>query len=198
MALVEVCTHYWYMPVCFAVCVPGVFAAGYQENLDWEGHGSENAFLGEECVSGFWHWILTPGGNNVITEAKLWVTYSDGGTSQTEGYSNNPQGRGAWHFDVTYADNEVVSAYVKFNYEGDMEDKFVLTISSSNCVAEDDNGDENGDDDNGDENGDDDNGDDNGDENGDNDLPPTGGLPTLGLGLAMAGVGVLLKRKSVQ
>lgn len=176
----------------FAVCVPGAFAVAYQEKLDWEGHGSENAYLGDECVSGFWHWILTPGGNNVITEAKLWVTYSDGGTSQTEGYSNNPQNRGAWHFDVTYDDNEVVSAYVNFNYEGDMEDKFILTISNSNCVAED--GDDNGDDDN----GDDDNGDDNGNgDNGDDDLPPTGGMPTLGLGLAMAGAGFWLRRKCV-
>ncbi len=177
-----------------AVCWPGwVLAGDYQEQLNWEGHGGEHANVGEDCAAGFWHWILTPGGNQVITGARLTVTYSSGETSETEGYSHNPQGRGAWHFDVTHGDNEVVSAFVEFNYEGEGQGKTVLTISNSHCT------DENGDDENGDdENGDDENGDDEDDEEEEEEeeeLPETGGLPVLGIGLGMMALGLLIHKK---
>jgi hypothetical protein len=182
-----------------ALCWPGGVGAGsYQHTLEWAGHGSENAGVGEDCTAGFWHWVLTPGGNATITAARLTVQYAGGDTSVTGGYSRNPQGRGAWHFDVEYSAHQVAGAFVEFNTAGEGKENFILTISDSRCLEKDKNGDDgNGDDENGDdENGDDENGDDeNGDDNGDEDLPPTGGLPLQGIGLLLMGAGLLLGRK---
>ena len=172
----------------FAVCSPGwVFAEENEQVLEWEGQGSENAFVGEDCTVGFWHWVLTPGGNQVITGALLTVTYSNDETSETEGYSPGAQDRGAWHFDVTFEDNEVVSASVEFTYEGDGKGKTILTISNSHCVEKDDN-DENDNDEN-------DNDENDNDENDNDELPPTGGLPYLGAGLGAILVGLLLQKR---
>ena len=168
------------------VCLPGgAFAGDYRQTLEWKGQGSENAFLGEDCVKGFWHWVLTPGGNNVITEARLSVSYADGGSSVTDGYSNNPQGRGAWHFDVTHEGNEVESAVVKFNYDGEGKENFILTISDSRCLLEGEKDDNDKDDDKDDEDND----------HEDGELPETGGLPMAGASIGLISAGILLKKK---
>jgi len=102
--------------------------------LHWTGQGQNVT-----CVSGFWHWILTTGGNNVIESGTLHVTYTDESTSTTQGYFPGG-GRGAMHFDVyhTAANGEapvtVRTAYVVFTYSGG-GGNFILTISNSNCVT---------------------------------------------------------------
>lgn len=104
--------------------------------LEWTGNGSENADPG--CKAGqssFWHWILTPGGNNTLVSGTLSVTYESGETTTTEGTFRGG-GNGAMHFDVTREGVDVVeSAVVSFTYEGE-GGNFVLTISDSECKGE--------------------------------------------------------------
>lgn len=106
--------------------------------LDWGGQGSKYADL-STCTQAYWHCILTPGGNNIITSAKLYVTYNNSPSTETVGYPSSPSGRGAWHFDVYREGGKVISAYVIYSYTSGTGkesgfDKFVLTISHSNCI----------------------------------------------------------------
>ncbi|QLG50628.1 hypothetical protein [Natrinema halophilum] len=138
-----------------------------ETTLDWNGqNGSEHATQNCPEEKGYWHWILTPGGQATIQDAVLHVTFDDGSTADSvEGY--RPGGdQGAIHFDVYKSGGGTISsASVVFSGEAG---NAVLTISGGECVPDDGNGDDNGDGDNGDDNGDGDNGDDNGDgDNGD-------------------------------
>lgn len=100
------------------------------EGFSWEGNGSEHATC--DGVNADWHWILTPGGNNIFEEATLFVTFEDGTELQTDGYIQG-QDRGAMHFNILKADGGTVdSAYVDFTYTG-TGTNFVLTISSLEC-----------------------------------------------------------------
>ncbi|GAG87027.1 unnamed protein product, partial [marine sediment metagenome] len=83
-----------------------ILAGGIDVRLDWAGQGKDHADL-SGCTQGYWHWILTPGGNNVITSATLHVTYASGSTSQTTGATRSGGTQGAFHFDVYHAGDSV-------------------------------------------------------------------------------------------
>ncbi len=117
-----------------AVTPTSAFAA--DSVLQWSGQGQNIT-----CVNGFWHWILTPGGNNTLTSATLYVTYSDGSQTVTPGSTQGQGGPlGAMHFNVTHSALDgvtpitAVSAHVEFSYTGG-GGNFILTISNSNCVG---------------------------------------------------------------
>lgn len=102
--------------------------------LEWDGQGSEYATL--ECregETGYWKWILTPGGPDSPENAVLTVTFEDETTETAEGY--RPGGdRGAVHFDVFKTGGGTVeSAYVEFDGGGRNP---VLTISEAECREE--------------------------------------------------------------
>jgi len=104
--------------------------------MQWSGQGQNVT-----CVHGFWHWILTPGGNNTLNSATLVVNYSDGSQTVTAGSIQGQGGPlGAMHFNVNHSSLDGVtpitatSAYVNFSYTGG-GGNFVLTISNSNCVV---------------------------------------------------------------
>lgn len=133
------------------------------ETINWGGNGNENA--DPECVEGetpYWHWILTPGGNNELLSATLTVVYGSGETTVTNGvFRGNNNGNGAMHFDVTRDGADVVSsAEVTFTYRegkgrGNNNENFVLTISDSGCRENDKTDDEDDENGNGGENNDD-------------------------------------------
>lgn len=132
-----------------AIAAPAVASeesndSGNTETLQWAGNGSENADPGcQKDQASAWHWILTPGGNNVIQEATLNVSYESGATDTAQGATRSGE-RGAFHFDLTRPQaDSVATGSVSFIYQGE-GGNFVLTISDSSCVAS--NGD-NGDDD---------------------------------------------------
>ena len=110
--------------------------AGTIITLNWDGQGSgwadPNCQIGQTA---FWHWILTPGGDNTLIWGTLTVHYDDDSTTVTNGEFPGGGG-GAMHFYVTNTYNTVVeSASVEFEYEGS-GDNFVLTISDSNCQGD--------------------------------------------------------------
>lgn len=109
---------------------------GTTTTVQWTGNGSENADPGcEDGQTSYWHWILTPGGNNTLVSGTLEVGYESGETTTTTG-SFRGNGNGAMHFDVTReGGDKVTSASATFTYEGD-GGKFVLTISDSECRGE--------------------------------------------------------------
>ena len=110
--------------------------AGTIITLNWDGQGDEwadpNCQIGQTA---FWHWILTPGGDNTLIWGTLTVHYDDGSTTVTDGEFPGGGG-GAMHFYVTNTYNTAVeSASVEFEFEG-IGDNFILTISGSNCQAD--------------------------------------------------------------
>ena len=100
-------------------------------SLEWGQNGRDLADL-SGCEEGYWHWILTPGGNATILTATLYVTYSDNSQTQTAGATRSDGPQGAFHFDVYNAGVEATSAYVEYTFSGDMNNP-VLTISNSSC-----------------------------------------------------------------
>ena len=108
-------------------------AQSVTKEVQWEGNGSEHALMTEGYYG--WHWILTPGGNNIITEATLTVVY--GGEEYTaEGYRPSGGDKGAMHFDVVGVPvgAEVTEAWAVFEVEegpgGGPDDNYLLTISN--------------------------------------------------------------------
>jgi hypothetical protein len=109
-----------------------------EDTLKWGSQGKENA--DPKCERGqtsYWHWILTPGGNNDLVSAKLHVEYKDGKKTTTDGVFRGG-GSGAMHFDVERSrPTAVKSAYVDFIYmSGQGGGNFILTISDSECRGE--------------------------------------------------------------
>lgn len=98
-----------------------------EHRVDWTGNGNENA----ELTEGFngWHWILTPGGNNEITEATIFVKYGSE-LLEVDGYRPSGGDKGAMHFDVYAPTGSIVSeAWAVFNQSGELGNN-VLTISN--------------------------------------------------------------------
>lgn len=102
------------------------------EEVDWDGNrGSEFATLECDGGLGYWHWVLTPGGQPALEEgATLTVDFEDGSDATAVGYRNG-NGDGAVHFDVTKQGGGTVSdATVAFDGGGTNP---LLTISDSEC-----------------------------------------------------------------
>ncbi len=108
------------------------------KTIQWSGNGSENANPGcQDGQTSHWHWILTPGGNNTLLSGELDVTYQSGSTTSTAGTFPGGGGNGAMHFNVTRpVPDTVTSASVTFDYTGNGQGNFVLTISDSHCEGE--------------------------------------------------------------
>ncbi len=105
-----------------------------ERTIEWEGQGDEHATQDCSGEYGYWHWILTPGGQPSIDEnAELTVNFADGTTETATGYRPG-EGGGAVHFDVFKEDGGTVeSAEVNFTGGGNNP---VLTISGGECVPE--------------------------------------------------------------
>jgi hypothetical protein len=112
-------------------CTAAFSAGAGPSRLDWGQNGRDLADL-TGCQTGYWHWILTPGGNANILTATLYVTYSDNSQTQTVGGTRSGGANGAFHFDVYNTGSVAVSAYVEYTFSGNMNNP-VLTISDSSC-----------------------------------------------------------------
>lgn len=108
-----------------------------QENdrsVEWDGQkGSEHATQDCPDSEGYWHWILTPGGQPSIEDgAMLTVRFDDDSEATVVGYRNG-NGDGAVHFDVTKAGGGTVT-WAEAEFSGGGENPH-LTISDGECQA---------------------------------------------------------------
>ena len=108
-------------------------SSDFENKLDWGGQGSEHATLDCPDDTGYWKWVLAPGGPGLEEDALLTVIFEDSDTVTAEGYRPG-EGGGAVHFDVyKEGGGTVEKAYVEFDGGGINP---VLTISEAFCVED--------------------------------------------------------------
>lgn len=105
----------------------------FERTLDWKGQGSEYADLDCPDDTGYWKWVLAPGGPGLGEDALLTVIFEDSDEVKTEGYRPG-EGGGAIHFDVfKEGGGTVETAHVEFNGGGRNP---ILTISEGYCLED--------------------------------------------------------------
>jgi hypothetical protein len=105
---------------------------GMTGQVSWRGHGDEHQSADPVCVG--WHFVLTPGGGNVIHGATLDVTFQSGETTTVTGQPSGDTDQGAWHFRVSAPEGDVVqSATASFTFSPAAADNFLLVISDTDC-----------------------------------------------------------------